>query len=84
MAAAYRLPSVDAAVLRATRRPEPLVPVHESRAYRAFLRQAFGDKRVPEARRFANDLGFDPHARGRDLDACQWAALFRSARRRRA
>ena len=71
-------PSVDAAVLRARRRAEPLVPVRESRAYLAFLRGAFGDKPVPNARRLANALGFDPHARGRDLDARQWAAVYRS------
>jgi 23S rRNA (adenine-N6)-dimethyltransferase len=71
-------PSVDAAVLRAVRRPEPLVPVHDARGYRTFLQRAFGDKRVPGAHRFATQLGFDPHARGRDLDARQWAALYRS------
>src|SRR4029077_11725638 len=31
-------PSVDAAVLRATRREEPLVPVHEARSYVTVLR----------------------------------------------
>jgi 23S rRNA (adenine-N6)-dimethyltransferase len=77
-------PSVDAAVLRALRRSEPLVPVRDARDYRAFLLHAFGDKRVPQAHKLATALGFDPHARGRDLDARQWAALFRSARSRRA
>jgi 23S rRNA (adenine-N6)-dimethyltransferase len=71
-------PSVDAAVLRARRRATPLVPVREASAYRAFLQRAFGDKPVPRARRLANALGFDPHARGRDLDARQWAAVYRS------
>ena len=71
-------PSVDAAVLRATRRAEALVPVRDARAYRTFLQGAFGDKRVPQAHTFATQLGFDPHARGRDLDARQWAALYRS------
>lgn len=75
-------PAVDAAVFRATRRPVPLVD--DARAYRAFLQREFGDKRVPHARRLANELGFDPQARGRDLDAHQWAAVFRSARSRRA
>jgi len=71
-------PSVDAGVLRAARRAEPLVPVREARDYRAFLQRSFGDKRVPQAHTFATQLGFDPHARGRDLDARQWAALYRS------
>ena len=39
-------PSVDAAVLRAVRRAEPLVPVLDAGDYRTFLRCAFGDKRV--------------------------------------
>jgi 23S rRNA (adenine-N6)-dimethyltransferase len=77
-------PSVDAAVLHAVRRAEPLVPVRDAREYRTFLQGAFGDKRVPQAHKFATQLGFDPHARGRDLDARQWAAVFRSARSRRA
>ena len=77
-------PSVDAAVLRALRRAEPLVPVHDARDYRMYLERQFGDKRVPQAHKFATQLGFDPHARGRDLDARQWAALFRSATNRRA
>jgi 23S rRNA (adenine-N6)-dimethyltransferase len=77
-------PSVDAAVLRATRRAEPLARVADAREYRAFLQREFGDRRVPHAHRCANELGFDPHARGRDLDARQWASLFRSARSRRA
>lgn len=68
-------PSVDAAVLRATRRAQPLVD--DPSGYRAFLQREFGDKRVPLARALANELGFDPRARGRDLDARQWAALYR-------
>jgi 23S rRNA (adenine-N6)-dimethyltransferase len=71
-------PSVDAAVLRAARRAEPLVPVRDAHEYRTFLQGAFGDKRVPQAHKLATQLGFDPHARGRDLDARQWAAVYRS------
>ena len=71
-------PSVDAAVLRAVRRAEPLVPVRDAHEYRTFLQGAFGDKRVPQAHKLATQLGFDPHARGRDLDARQWAAVYRS------
>jgi 23S rRNA (adenine-N6)-dimethyltransferase len=75
-------PNVDAALLRATRRVEPLVPLAQARAYRDFLRRSFGDFRVEAAlgrasvHRAAHEHGFDPHARGRDLDARQWAVLF--------
>ena len=76
-------PSVDAAVFRAIRRAEPLVPVAEARSYLAFLRRGFAEpgrlrRVVPRAalRRvaFAND------ANARDLDARQWAALYRLVR----
>jgi 23S rRNA (adenine-N6)-dimethyltransferase len=81
-------PTVDAAVLRATRRHEPFVQPADAREYEAFLRRSFGDvpvaRTVPEARRLATQLGFDPHARARDLDARQWATLFRPASGRRA
>jgi 23S rRNA (adenine-N6)-dimethyltransferase len=79
-------PSVDAAVFRAVRRERPLVD--DIDAYRAFLRCSFGDFPVERAvgraavRRVAHELGFDPRARGRDLDARQWAALFTAARSR--
>jgi 23S rRNA (adenine-N6)-dimethyltransferase len=76
-------PSVDAAVLRAARRPAPLVPVTEARAYVRLLRRAFEarapvERVLPRAvvRRVAHELGFDPHAYARDLDARQWAALY--------
>jgi 23S rRNA (adenine-N6)-dimethyltransferase len=76
-------PSVDAALLRATRRPEPLVPPAQARAYVALLHRAFAaraplDRVLPRAlvRRAAHDLGFDPHATARDLDARQWARLY--------
>jgi hypothetical protein len=71
-------------VLRAKRRENALVD--DLDAYRAFLRRAFGDFPVERAvgrsavRRVAHELGFDPRARGRDLDARQWAALFNVAR----
>lgn len=81
-------PAVDAAVMRIRRRAEPLVPVRDARAFRAFLRRSFRDepvaRTVPHARRLAAELGFDRRARGRDLDARQWAALFRAAGRRGA
>jgi 23S rRNA (adenine-N6)-dimethyltransferase len=76
-------PSVDAALLRAVRRPEPLVPPAQARAYVALLHRAFSaraplDRVFPRAlvRRAAHDLGFDPHATARDLDARQWARLY--------
>jgi 23S rRNA (adenine-N6)-dimethyltransferase len=79
-------PGVDAALLRACRRAAPHVPVAEAGAYRSFLRRAFGDFPVERAvgrvcvRRVAHVYGFEPRARGRDLDARQWAALFNAAR----
>lgn len=88
-------PSVDAAVLRATRRPEPLVTREETRDYEAVLRRAFEsqgtlDRVLPRGvvHRVAHELGFDPHAAARDLDVRQWAALYAAVRsatpRRRA
>jgi 23S rRNA (adenine-N6)-dimethyltransferase len=86
-------PSVDAAVLRAARRPEPLVRSEEAAAYEALLRRAFSaraplDRILPRGlvHRAALELGFDPHAAARDLDVRQWSELYaalRSATRRR-
>jgi 23S rRNA (adenine-N6)-dimethyltransferase len=80
-------PSVDAAVLRATRRSEPLVPPEEARAYDAVLRRAFEsrsplDRILPRGvvHRVALELGFDPHAAPRDLDVRQWAELYAAVR----
>ncbi|HKC77115.1 MAG TPA: rRNA adenine N(6)-methyltransferase family protein [Gaiellaceae bacterium] len=80
-------PSVDAAVLRAVRRPEPLVPVAQAAAYGALLRRAFGaqaplDRILPRrlVRHAAHELGFDPRATARDLDARQWARLYAAVR----
>jgi 23S rRNA (adenine-N6)-dimethyltransferase len=80
-------PSVDAAVLRARRREEPLVPREESRAYEAVLRASF-ESRAPLDRvlprgivhRVARELGFDPHAAARDLDVRQWPVLYAAVR----
>jgi 23S rRNA (adenine-N6)-dimethyltransferase len=80
-------PSVDAAVLRAVRRREPLVAPEEAAAYEALLRRAF-DARTPLDRvlprrlvhRTAHELGFDPHAAARDLDVRQWSELHASLR----
>jgi 23S rRNA (adenine-N6)-dimethyltransferase len=80
-------PSVDAAVLRATRRSQPLVPPDETVAYETMLRRAFAargplDRILPRGlvHRAARELGFDPHAAARDLDARQWSGLYAAVR----
>ena len=81
-------PAVDAGVLRAVRRAEPLVA--DLAAYRAFVRGCF-ESRLPLRRRLpprtvkrlAAELGFAPHAQPRDLDARQWAAVFAATSRGR-
>jgi 23S rRNA (adenine-N6)-dimethyltransferase len=84
-------PSVDAAVLRFTRRVRPLVPPDEHERYRHLLAEAFraqvplqralrGRLTPRELRRLASLLGFDPASHARDLDARQWAGLFSHAR----
>lgn len=71
------VPSVAAAVLRAGRRPEPLVPVARARAYQAFVRDAFRSGALPLcAGSLAPELGIDPRADPRDLDARAWASLW--------
>jgi 23S rRNA (adenine-N6)-dimethyltransferase len=77
-------PAVDAAVLRIVRRAQPLVPVAEQRAYRFFLARAYkeGPRSVVSwagLKRLEAELGFDRRAHARDLDAEQWAALYRHA-----
>jgi 23S rRNA (adenine-N6)-dimethyltransferase len=80
-------PSVDAGVLRASRRAEPLVAPRDARAYGAFLARGYRDG--PRAvvswtrlKQLEAELGFDRRAAARDLDAPQWAALFAHAVRR--
>jgi 23S rRNA (adenine-N6)-dimethyltransferase len=80
-------PSVDAAVLRATRRSHPLVPPAEAAAYEALLRRAFAtqtslDRILPRGpvHRAALEHGFDRRAFARDLDARQWARLYLAAK----
>ncbi len=78
-------PMVDAGVLRLVRRPEPLVPEQEVATYVRFVRAGFrlGPRGVVPSRllkQLATELGFARCALPRDLDAAQWAALFRRAR----
>lgn len=76
-------PSVDAAVLRAMRRSQALVPSSEAAAFEALLRRAF-EARMPLDRilprglvhRAAHELGFDRRAAARDLDVRQWSRLY--------
>jgi 23S rRNA (adenine-N6)-dimethyltransferase len=77
-------PSVDCAVLRVTRREEPLVPIGKRRDYQRFVERGFRDglRAVVPPRRLkllAEKLGFPRTARPRDLDARQWAALYRAS-----
>jgi 23S rRNA (adenine-N6)-dimethyltransferase len=84
-------PSVDAAVLRLTRRDRPRVPAELCEPYWAFLNAAFA-LRSPirsglrpmlsslQVKRLAPVLGFRPDARARDLDGEQWARLFAASR----
>jgi 23S rRNA (adenine-N6)-dimethyltransferase len=82
-------PSVDAAVLRFTRRADPLVPTGEAQRYWQFLSRAFHagtevrrSVLTPlQMKRLAPTLGFRPSARPRDLDACQWAGIYAASRR---
>jgi 23S rRNA (adenine-N6)-dimethyltransferase len=80
-------PSVDAAVLRAIRRHEPLVPPEDAAAYRAVLQRAFAargplDHLFPPGvvHRAALEHGFNPHAAARDLDARQWSEVYAAVR----
>lgn len=81
-------PAVDGGVVRAVRRPEPLV--RDLAGYRAFVRRAFEARRpvrkvLPPrlVKRLADELGFAPDAFPRDLDARQWAAVFAATSRGR-
>jgi 23S rRNA (adenine-N6)-dimethyltransferase len=88
-------PQVEAAVLRAVRRAEPLVPGRAERAFRALveagfrtrardLRSALAHTIPPRAfRRAARELGLGTAAHARDLDIHQWVALFDAVHRGR-
>jgi 23S rRNA (adenine-N6)-dimethyltransferase len=80
-------PAVDGALLRIVRRTEPLVPADDRRAYAGFLARGYreGPRAVVpwgQLKRLEAELGFDRHAKPRDLDAHQWAALYLHAVRR--
>lgn len=75
-------PAVDAGLLRIVRRGEAFVPVTEGRRYQAFLARGFREGPaavVPRKvlKRCETELGFERRARPGDLDARQWAELFR-------
>lgn len=70
-------PRVAAALLCARRRTQPLVQLHQAGAYEAFLRLAFRSGSLPSSgRALAPELGMDPRADPRDLDARAWAMLW--------
>jgi len=78
-------PSVDAGVLRAVRRADALVPTSERAVYEAFLVRGYREglrSVVPPRRlkRLEAELGLARQARPRDLDAAQWAGLWRAVR----
>jgi 23S rRNA (adenine-N6)-dimethyltransferase len=72
-------PSVDAAVLVIARRDPPLVPAAEAGAYHDFVARGFnrGLKSVASPRHVRR---IARRSAPRDLDAHQWAALFRESR----
>ena len=81
-------PAVDAGVLRAARRADPLVPPAEQRRYAHFVATGFrrGLRAVAPpltVKRVTRELGLPVRARPCDLDAAAWAVLFRSVRRAR-
>jgi 23S rRNA (adenine-N6)-dimethyltransferase len=79
-------PAVDAGILRAVRRPDPLVARGDERRYARFVEAGFrrGLREVAPPltlKRLARDVGFPAHARSCDLDAAAWAGLWRAVRR---
>ena len=82
-------PSVDAGLLGVVRRDEALGAVAERNSYQAFLARGFREGPgavVPRKllKRCETELGFERRARARDLDARQWASLFRQGRPERS
>ncbi len=94
-ASAFRpRPSVDGGVLVVRRRPEPLVPTADRRAYGELVRRVFTGRGrgvaevlarargvpVGRARSWCSAAGLDHRALPRDVTPQQWAALWRSGR----
>ena len=76
-------PSVDAALLRITRRRPPLVAVEDHAAFCAFVRQGFarGLPATQSAKHALRAVGARPATPPRELDVHQWAALYAAVRR---
>jgi 23S rRNA (adenine-N6)-dimethyltransferase len=84
-------PAVDAGLVSIRRREPPLVRDGEADRYGAFVRAGFAAPTVRDGlrrwvsprtfSRLADVHGFPRGAAGRDLDAYQWAALYRGANR---
>lgn len=92
-ARAFRpVPRVDSGLLRVRRLAEPLVPVAERRRYQRFVQAAFTGRGAGLAgvlrpylsrqavRTWADRNGVSRAALPRDLDARQWASLYRIVR----
>lgn len=92
-ARAFRpMPSVDGGLLSITRRPSPLVPTPERRAYERFVGDVFTARGrgmtailatvarmpIPAARRRLDAVGIAHGALPRDLSAELWARLWRA------
>jgi 23S rRNA (adenine-N6)-dimethyltransferase len=77
-------PTVDASLLRVTRRARPLVPLAEHDAFCGFVRDAFenGVPRTRAAKQALREVGELPGVVPRNLDVHQWAALYERAGRR--
>ena len=79
-------PTVDAGLLRITRRALPLVDLDDAGGFQEFVRRAFAQGRLRGCaaplllKRVADRLGFDPRAAPRELDVHQWAALYNATR----
>lgn len=74
-------PAVDAGLLVFSRRAQPLVPANEAGAFRTFVARGFrrGPASVAARRELKRVAGAVSQAR--ELDAHQWAELFRRERR---
>jgi 23S rRNA (adenine-N6)-dimethyltransferase len=85
------MPSVDAALLIAIRRPEPLVPAQDLKAFEALLRQGFSGQGQlyamlrsflsrEQTRRLLADLGATQATKAPDLNVEAWARIFQAMR----